>query len=57
MQRLVGEDIEEINNGALLNYMRPFDRGYLVNWQVQLEVCIQSFQIFLIAQSNYGLLL
>jgi actin-related protein 6 len=38
MQTLVGDDVENITNGSLLRYTRPFDRGYLVNWNTEMEV-------------------
>ena len=43
MQKLIGDDIDEVKNGSLLNYMRPFDRGYLNNWQAEIEVKYKSF--------------
>ena len=38
MQLLVGDDIETVSNGSLLNFNRPFDRGYLVNWLHEFDV-------------------
>lgn len=38
MQRLVGDEIDMFRNGSVLQFSRPFERGYLVNWQCQIEV-------------------
>ena len=38
MQYLVGDQIDDFQNGSLLNFNRPFDRGYLNNWQSEMEV-------------------
>jgi actin-related protein 6 len=43
MQYLVGDQIETFNNGSLLNFTRPFDRGYLNNWQCEIEVWTRLF--------------
>ena len=38
MQVLVGDDIDKIYNGSLLQYLRPFERGYLNNWPAEIEI-------------------
>jgi actin-related protein 6 len=38
MQILMGDDIDYIANGSLLQYSRPFDRGYLNNWGVEIDI-------------------
>jgi actin-related protein 6 len=38
MQYLVGEQIDKCQNGSLLQFTRPFERGYLTNWQCEIEV-------------------
>lgn len=43
MQLLVGEDIDGVSNGSLLNFMRPFDRGYLTNMLPELDVWQRVF--------------
>lgn len=37
-QVLVGEEIDNVNNTANLQYSRPFDRGYLTNWEPEYKV-------------------
>ena len=37
-QWLVADELEQVNNTANLTYTRPFDRGYLTNWQSELQV-------------------
>lgn len=43
MNVLVGDQVDCTLNGSLLQYSRPFDRGYLVNWQSELEVWTRLF--------------
>ena len=43
MNLLVGDQVDSTLNGSLLQYNRPFDRGYLVNWQSELEVWTRLF--------------
>jgi len=38
MSVLVGDEVENVHNGSSLNYMRPFDRGYLINWGVEIDI-------------------
>jgi actin-related protein 6 len=38
MQYLVGSAINQCQNGALLQFNRPFERGYLTNMQCEIEV-------------------
>lgn len=38
MQYLTADQIDAFNNGSLLQFNRPFDRGYLNNWQSEIEV-------------------
>lgn len=35
---LIGDEIEHVNNTANLQYSRPFDRGYLTNWDSEYKV-------------------
>jgi actin-related protein 6 len=44
MQRLVGDEINACRNGSVLQFCRPFERGYLVNWQCQIEVWNHVFE-------------
>lgn len=34
----MADELEQVNNTANLTYTRPFDRGYLTNWQSELQV-------------------
>ena len=43
MNTLVGDQVDSTFNGSLLQYTRPFDRGYLVNWQSEQEVWSRLF--------------
>ena len=38
MQYLVSEQINDCRNGSSLNFIRPFDRGYLNNWQCEIDI-------------------
>eukprot|EP01035_Chromulina_nebulosa_P022047 gene22047-28540_t len=38
MQILIGEEIDNFHNGSLLQYTRPFDRGYLNNWPLEIDI-------------------
>ena len=45
-RRLVGDDatsIDQVGDFSQLLYSRPFEKGYLTNWQLQTEVWIVSF--------------
>lgn len=44
MQVFTGDEIDSIQNTSQLHFLRPFDRGYLVNWNVEKEVEIPSYQ-------------
>ena len=57
MQYLVSEQINECRNGSLLNFIRPFDRGYLNNWQCEIDVwtymlALPELQIHSIADTS-----
>lgn len=54
MQVLVGEDIDQFANGALLQYTRPFDRGYLNNWSIEIDVWSKIFAQFNLSASSHG---
>ncbi|GAB5030071.1 carotene isomerase, partial [Nannochloropsis oceanica] len=43
LQLLVGDDIDLVNNTANLQYTRPFDRGYLTNWEAENQVWKRAF--------------
>ena len=43
MNILVGDQLNECFNGSLLNYTRPFDRGYLNNMACEVEVWTRIF--------------
>ncbi len=43
MQYLVSDQIDSFNNGSMLHYTRPFDRGYLNNWQCEIEIWTRLF--------------
>jgi len=43
MNILVGDQLNECFNGSLLNYTRPFDRGYLNNMACEIEVWTRIF--------------
>lgn len=34
----MADELEQVNNTANLTYTRPFDRGYLTNWQSEVQV-------------------
>lgn len=38
MQHFVGNSIRSDQNASMLQFSRPFERGYLVNWQYELEI-------------------
>ncbi len=38
MQYLIADQIDSFHNGSLLMFNRPFDRGYLNNWQSEIEI-------------------
>jgi actin-related protein 6 len=38
MEFLVGDQVENYLNGSLLQFSRPFERGYLVNWPAEIDV-------------------
>lgn len=42
-QVLVGDEIDSVYNGATLRYQRPFDRGFLLNWQYENEIWQRVF--------------
>mmetsp|Transcript_22151 Transcript_22151/g.21382 ORF Transcript_22151/g.21382 Transcript_22151/m.21382 type:complete len:82 (-) Transcript_22151:175-420(-) len=44
MNILVGDDVDKCLNGSLLHYNRPFDRGYLINWQCEIGFFLSQFQ-------------
>ena len=43
MQVLVGDQVDEVANGSLLSYTRPFERGYMTNMHCQTEVWSRLF--------------
>jgi len=43
MNILIGDDVDKCVNGSLLHYNRPFDRGYLVNWQCEIDIWSKLF--------------
>ena len=43
MQVLVGDEVDSAQNGSLLSYTRPFDRGYITNMHCQIEVWSRLF--------------
>eukprot|EP01041_Mallomonas_annulata_P003899 gene3899-7780_t len=43
MQVLVADEIDSFFNGAILHYTRPFDRGFLLNWQCEIEIWQRIF--------------
>lgn len=46
MQYLISEQIHQYSqNSSLLHFIRPFDRGYLNNWQCEIEVWNYLFQL------------
>lgn len=38
MQFLVSDQVYDCRDGSSLNFIRPFDRGYLNNWQCEIDV-------------------
>ncbi len=38
MTVLIGDQMDANINGSLFTISRPFDRGYLVSWQVEVDV-------------------
>eukprot|EP00602_Paraphysomonas_sp_CaronLab_P003191 CAMPEP_0185039266 /NCGR_PEP_ID=MMETSP1103-20130426/35961_1 /TAXON_ID=36769 /ORGANISM="Paraphysomonas bandaiensis, Strain Caron Lab Isolate" /LENGTH=426 /DNA_ID=CAMNT_0027578085 /DNA_START=17 /DNA_END=1294 /DNA_ORIENTATION=- len=43
MQVFVGDEIENILNTSQLQFTRPFDRGYLVNWNIERDIWQRIF--------------
>ena len=43
MQVLIGDQVDEVANGSLLSYTRPFERGYMTNVHCQTEVWSRLF--------------
>ena len=43
MNVMVGDEVDAFNNHSLLTYTRPFDRGYLVNWQIEIDIWNRIF--------------
>ena len=44
MQSLVAHQLDNFhNNGSMLKFTRPFDRGYLNNWQCEIDVWTAMF--------------
>lgn len=43
VQVFVADEIDTVYNGATLHYTRPFDKGFLTNWQCELEVWQRVF--------------
>ena len=43
MQYLISDQIYDARNGSMLNFSRPFDRGYLNNWQCEIDVWTYVF--------------
>jgi actin-related protein 6 len=43
MNILVADEVDSCLNGSLLHYTRPFERGYLTNWQCETEVWNRIF--------------
>jgi len=42
-QILVADEVDTVYNGATLRYQRPFDRGFLLNWQHEIEIWQRVF--------------
>lgn len=38
MQQLRGDEINNAQDSAALTYIRPFDRGYVVNWNPLMDI-------------------
>ena len=38
MQQLRGDEINNAQDSAALTYIRPFDRGYIVNWNPLIDI-------------------
>jgi actin-related protein 6 len=43
MQYLIADQVQDFLNASLLQFVRPFDRGYLNNWQCEIEVWTYLF--------------
>merc|ERR1711871_393084 len=43
MDTLIGDQVDVINNGSMLSYTRPFDRGMLVDWGIEAEIWNRVF--------------
>lgn len=43
MTILIGDDTDNILDGSLLQYTRPFDRGYVNNWGCELDIWSKIF--------------
>jgi len=40
MQVLVADEINSVSNQSSLNFIRPFDRGFLTNWESEIQVIL-----------------
>jgi actin-related protein 6 len=56
MQVLVADQVDAVHNGSSLNYIRPFDRGYVTNWGVEIDVWNRIFAKDKIVPKNIGCL-
>lgn len=57
-QTLVGDQLLEARDISCLNIRRPFDRGYLVNWDLEREIWARAFrQVLRVDPSEAGLLM
>lgn len=45
MQYLVADQVLQYQNGALLEFTRPFEKGYLTNWQSEIEIWSYLFSV------------
>lgn len=43
MQFMVGNQVVEFQNGSVLSFIRPFERGYLTNMQCEIDVLSSIF--------------
>lgn len=43
MNNLVGDELDAFNNHSVLKYARAFDRGFLVDWQTEIDIWNRIF--------------
>lgn len=53
-KKVVGQEILEITDVSSMNFKRPVDRGYVVNWELQKEVWSHGLKVLLKDMKSTG---